>query len=43
MLTTVLPYYREIRTFGPELEDSAFNVVLEQEYRGKTRGMFIVP
>lgn len=24
------------------LEDSAFNVVLEQEYRQKTSGMFIV-
>lgn len=42
MLTTALPYYREIRTFESELEDSAFNVVLEQEYRQKTSGMFIV-
>lgn len=42
-LTTALPYYREVGTFGPELEDSAFDVVLEEEYRGKTRGMFIVP
>ena len=43
MLTTALPYYREVRTFEPELEDSAFNVVLEQEYRQKTCGVFIVP
>lgn len=42
-LTTALSYYREVGTFGPELEDSAFNVVLEQEHRGKTRGVFIVP
>ena len=41
MLTTALPYYREARTFEPELEDSAFNVFLEQEHRQKTSGMFI--
>lgn len=33
----------EVRTFELELEGSMFNVVHEQEYTGKTHGMFIVP